>query len=137
LETPQAATSRVARIGNGASPVTPLQDERDIADRGDVFGATRRAGAPRWARELGAHVNHAGCEVEIVPDEAEHLGDAEAGVEDGRQHQPISGRAGREQALDLRAAEDALAAAPWPRALVVLEPFDRVGDDPTQRRASA
>jgi hypothetical protein len=81
-----------------ASPVTPPQDERDIADRGGVFGATRWAGAPRWARELGAHVNHAGCGVDVVPDEAEHLGDTQAGVEDGRQQQPVAG----EQAVSRR-----------------------------------
>ena len=82
------------------------------------------------ARELGAHVDHAGREVDVVPDEAEHLGDAQAGVEDGRDHQPVARRAGAEQPLDLGAAEHALAAALRPWALVVLEQFDRVGDYP-------
>jgi hypothetical protein len=82
------------------------------------------------ARELRAHVDHAGREIDVVPDQAEHLRDAQAGVEDGRQHQPVARRAGREQALDLGAAEHALAAPLRPGALVVLEPLDRVGEDP-------
>ena len=87
------------------------------------------------ARELGAHVDHAGREVDVVPDQAEQLGDAQAGVEHGRDHQPVARRAGREQALDLGAAEHALAAALRPGALVVLEPLDGVGDDPAAAAA--
>jgi hypothetical protein len=76
-------------------------------------------------------VDHAGLEIDVVPDEAEHLRAAQARIENRRQHQPIARRAGREQALDLGAAEHALAAALRPRALVALKQLDRVGDDPT------
>jgi hypothetical protein len=48
------------------------------------------------ARELGAHADHAGGEIDVVPDEAERLGDAQAGEEDGREHQPVALRAGGE-----------------------------------------
>ena len=52
-------------------------------------------------------------------------------VEDGRDHEPVARRAGGQQALDLGAAERALAAGLGLWALVTLEPLDRVGNDPT------
>jgi hypothetical protein len=76
-------------------------------------------------------MDDAGREVDVVPDQAEQLGDAQAGVEDGGDHEPVAGRACAEQALDLGAAEHALAAGLRPRAFVVLEQLDGVGDDPT------
>jgi hypothetical protein len=69
------------------------------------------------SRELGAHVDHPGREVDVVPDQTEQLGDAQHGGE----HQPIAWGAGAEQAFDLGAAQYALAAALRPRALVGLE----------------
>jgi hypothetical protein len=114
-----------------AEQLGELRDERDIAHRGkrlrrDARGRRTAVGA----RELRAHVNHSGGEVEVVPDEAEQLGDAQAGKENRRQHQPIARRADREQALDLSAAQHALAPPLWPGALFVLEQLDRVGHDP-------
>ncbi len=82
-------------------------------------------------------MDYPGREVDVVPDEPEHLGDPQAGVEHGRDHQPLARRAGCEQALDLGAAEHPLAAPLWPGALVVLEPLDRVGDDPTAAAGEA
>jgi hypothetical protein len=96
-----------------------------------VVVATRFAGAAVGARQLRAHVDHPCGEVDVVPDEAEQLGDVQAGVEDGRDHQPVARRADREQALDLGAAEHALAAPLRPGAFVVLEQLNGVGDDPT------
>jgi hypothetical protein len=99
-----------------------LGDELDVAHRGGGFGRDAPGGrAAVRARELGAHMDHTGREVDVVPHQAEHLGDAQAGVEDGRDHEPVAGRADPEQALDLGAAEHALAAALRPGALVVLE----------------
>jgi hypothetical protein len=89
------------------------------------------------ARQLRANVNDAGVEVDVVPDEAEHLGNPQARVEHSRDHQPVAWRADREQALDLGAAEHALAATLGPRTLVVLEPLDRVGDDPAAAAGEA
>jgi len=51
-----------------------------------VFGGTRPRGRAVGARELSAHVNDAGTDVDVVPDEAEHLGDPQARVEHGRDH---------------------------------------------------
>jgi hypothetical protein len=82
-------------------------------------------------------VDDAGGEVDVVPYEAEHLGDPQAGVEHGRDHQPVAWRAERQQPLDLRAAEHALAATLGPRALVVLEPLDGVGNDPAAAAGEA
>jgi hypothetical protein len=108
-----------------------LGNERDVEHRGRGLGrdAPGRITAV-GARELRAHVDHAGREVDVVPHHADHLRDAQAGVEDGGHHQPVVRRAGAKQPLDLRAAEHALAAPPRPGALVVLEQLDRVGDDP-------
>jgi hypothetical protein len=53
------------------------------------------------------------------------------------QHQPIAGGAYAEQALDLRAAEYALAPPLWPWALVGLEQLDGVGDDPSAAAGEA
>jgi hypothetical protein len=89
------------------------------------------------ARQLRAHVDDASVEVDVVPDEAEHLGDPQARVEHGRDHEPLAGRADREQALYLGAAEHPLATTLGPRALVVFEPLDRVGDDPAAAAGEA
>jgi hypothetical protein len=126
-EHPVLASREPAALPVCAKQAGELDDERDVADRG---GGLRRD-PPGWAaavgaRELRAHVDHAGGEVDVVPDEAEHLRDAQAGRERSRSSadRAVSrSRAG--------AAEDALAAAPWPRALVVVEPLDGVDDDPT------
>jgi hypothetical protein len=115
-----------------------LGDERDVADRGRGLRGYAPRGRPAvGARQLRAHVDDAGVEVDVVPDEAEQLGDPQARVEHGRDHQPVAWRADREQALDLGAAEHALAATLGPRALVVLEPLDRVGDDPAAAAGEA
>jgi hypothetical protein len=131
-EHPVVATCEGALVPVCAEQARELRDERDVADR---RGCLRRD-APRWCAAMGAgelrtHVDYAGGEVDVVPDEAEQLRDAQAGVEHGGDHQPVARRAGREQALDLRAAEHALAAPLRPRALVVLEQLNGVGDDPT------
>jgi hypothetical protein len=119
-----------------AEQARELGDERNVAHRGGRLGRDALGGgAAVGARELRAHVDHAGREVDVVPDQAEQLGDAQAGVEHGRQHQPIAGRAYAEQALDLRATEHALAPPLRPWALVGLEQLDGVGDDPSAAAA--
>jgi len=82
------------------------------------------------AGELSAHVDQAGPEVDVVPGQPEHLRDTKAGVEHGRDHQPVAWRACRQKPFDLCTPQDALAPRLRPRALVVLESLDWVGDDP-------
>ncbi len=77
-----------------------------------------------------AHVDRARGEVDVVPDQAQHLGDAQARVENRRDHQSIPRRADRQQSLDLIATQHTLATTRWPRALVRLELVNRVGRDP-------
>jgi len=68
-----------------------------------------------------------GGEIDVVPGQAEQLGDAKSAVQDGRDHQAVARDAGAEQALDLGATQHSLAAALWPRTLIALELLDRVG----------
>jgi len=45
------------------------------------------------ARELMADMDHAGGEIEVVPLEREHLGEAHPGVGTGREQRSVSPRA--------------------------------------------
>jgi hypothetical protein len=135
---PVRAAREPAPLPVCAKQAGELRDERNVTQRGRGLRRDAPGGrAAVGARELCAHVDHAGREIDVVPDQAEHLRDAQAGVEDGRRHQPVGLGAGAEQALDLGAAEHALAAALRPWALVVLEPLDRVGDDPAAAAGEA
>jgi hypothetical protein len=66
----------------------------------------------------------------VIPDQPEHFGDAQAGVEHRRDHQPVARRAGFQQPLDLCAAQHALASTRRARALVGLELINGVDGDP-------
>jgi hypothetical protein len=65
-----------------AQRVGELRDERDVPHRcGGLGRYPPRRGVAVGARELGAHVDQAGAEIDVIPDEAEQLGDPQAGVE--------------------------------------------------------
>jgi hypothetical protein len=81
-------------------------------------------------RELRAHVDHAGVEVDVAPGQPEQLGDPHPCVERGDDERPPTWRAGREQPSDLIAAEHPLAAALTMGTLAGLELRDRVIHDP-------
>ncbi len=130
---PFAGTASPGGARRAAEPAVRRAGCRGPRPRSSGHAPRRRAAV--GSRELRTHVDDAGGEVDVVPYEAEHLGDPQAGVEHGRDHQPVAWRAERQQPLDLRAAEHALAATLRPRALVVLEPLDGVGNVQPRRRA--
>lgn len=75
-----------------------LGEERDLAYgrarlRGDAMGRNAAAAA----RELVAHANDAGGEVDVAPAQREHLGEAHAGVRAGEKKWPVSVRTGGEE----------------------------------------
>jgi hypothetical protein len=83
------------------------------------------------ARELRTDMEHAAVKVDVVPGQAEQLGDPQPGVERGRDHQPVARRARPKEPFDLVAAEDSLAPPRQSRPLVGLELVDWVDRDPS------
>jgi hypothetical protein len=81
------------------------------------------------ARELVAHVNHAGGEVDVAPAQREHLREAHPGVCAGREQRPIPLRTCCEESSELCAGEDALVGAQRMRPFVALEPVERMRGD--------
>jgi len=81
------------------------------------------------ACELMADVNDAGGEVNVVPAEAEHLGEPHACVGAGEEQRPVSSRASGEEPGELRLREDALVGAQGMRPLVALEPLEGMRGD--------
>jgi len=88
-------------------------------------------------RELRAHVDEAGREVDVLPEEAEQLRDAHAAVDGGREQRPVAGQAGGQQPLDVVPAEHPLAAADGMRPLTGLELAHRIVDRPTVAEGEA
>jgi len=115
----------------GGEQARELGDQRNIANRG---GGLRRHAPGRRVTvrpgKLRTHTDHAGREVDVVPDETEELRDPQAGVEDGRDHQPVARRAGGEQPLDPRGPSTRWRRRSGRVPLVGLEDLDRVGGDP-------
>ena len=78
-----------------------LGEERDLPDRGARLGwDPARRDAAAAARELVANVDDAGGEVDVVPAQPEHLGEAHARVRAGESN----GRYRRGQAAKRRAS---------------------------------
>lgn len=107
-----------------------LGEKRDLPHgrtclRRDAVGRYAAAAA----RELVANADDSGVEVEVLPAQPEHLGEAHARVCPGEKQRPIAARAGREQPGELRRSEDALAGAERMRPLVALQPVERVSVD--------
>jgi hypothetical protein len=76
-----------------------LRHERDIPNcRGGLGRHPPRRDCPVGAREVGAHADHAGGEVDVVPDQPQQLRDAQPRVERGGEqgpaprYLPLSGR---------------------------------------------
>lgn len=121
-----------------------LGKERDFADRGarlreDAVG--RDATPP--GRELITDVNHTCGEVDVVPGEAEHFGEPQAGVCACEEQWPAAARAGGKETNELCAGEDTVVRAQRVRPLVALEPVEgmcvdvaapkREREDPAER----
>jgi hypothetical protein len=107
-----------------------LGEERDLADGGARlrWDAVRRDAATA-ARELVADVDDAGGEVDVVPGEAEHLGQAHTRIRPGEEQRSVAGRAGGEETSELVLGEDALIGAQRMRPLVPLKPMERMRRD--------
>ena len=88
-----------------------------------------RRDAAAAARELVADVDDAGGEVDVVPAEREHFGEAHAGVRPGEKQRLVSARAGGEKTSELGLGEDALIGAQRTRPLVPLKPMERMRRD--------
>jgi hypothetical protein len=113
-----------------------LGEKRDRAQRGRGlrWHAAGWQAAPS-ARELVADMNDAGGEVDFVPTQREHLGEAHAGVEAGCEERPVAAWTGGEEANELGTGESSLLGAQRTRPLVTLEPPKRVrADIPTTER---
>jgi hypothetical protein len=82
------------------------------------------------ARELRPDVELAAVEVEVRPDQAQELGDPQAGVDRHGDQGATARRAGDQEANDLVAAEDPLSARHRMGTLSGLQPLDRVVGDP-------
>jgi hypothetical protein len=80
-------------------------------------------------------VDEAFGEVDVVPGEAEEVGEAEAGVEGGGEEGAVAGEGGVEQARDLVVVEDALLAAVDAGAFVLFEAARRLSVMWPRRRA--
>jgi hypothetical protein len=88
-----------------------------------------RRDAAAAARKLMTNAYNAGDEVDVLPTQPEHLGEAHAGVRGGEKQRPIPARASSKESRELGAGEDALVGAERMRPLVALEPVERVGVD--------
>jgi hypothetical protein len=99
-----------------------LGKERDLADRrARLRGDSVRRDAAAGARELMANVHDAGGEVDVIPAEREHLGEAHARERPREKQRPVSARASGEKSGEFWLGEDALIGSQWMRALVALE----------------
>src|SRR5437588_5915242 len=108
-----------------------LRDERDVPARGrGLRGHAPSPLAAVGAGELRADMDHARGKVNVVPHEAEQLGDPQTGVEGGRDYKPVAWRARCEQPLNLASSQHALAPAGWSWSLMGFQLLDRIGRDP-------
>ena len=107
-----------------------LREEREIAHGGAGLRRhpARRPAAPA-ARELVADVDHPSGEVDVIPAQAEHLGEPHARVGAGRKQRPVADGARREQASELGLTEHAQARRRGMRALIPLQTGERVRND--------
>jgi hypothetical protein len=107
-----------------------LGEERDLPPGG---ARLRRDPVRRHAAaatcELMADVDDAGGEVDVVPAEAEHLGEPHARVRAGEKQRPISPWTGGEESDEFFLREDALVGTKRMRSLIALEPVEGVGVD--------
>jgi hypothetical protein len=86
-----------------------LGEKWDFADGGArLRWDAVRGDAAAAARKLVTDVDDAGGEVDVVPAEREHLGEAHARVHAGEEQRLIPPRARGEEACELCAGEDAL-----------------------------
>jgi hypothetical protein len=107
-----------------------LGEERDLSDG----GARLWWDAVRWHAaaatcELVSDVNDAGGEVDVLPAQAQHLGEPHARVRARDEQRPIVTWTGGEESRELCAGEDALIGAQRVRSLVALEPVEGMSGD--------
>src|SRR5947207_15424509 len=85
-----------------------------------------RGPAGAGARELVADVDHTSAEVDVCPAEREHLGEAHAGVDGGREQRPVADWAGGEQPPKLILGQYSLLTRTGGGAFVCFESAQRV-----------
>jgi len=107
-----------------------LGEERDLAHRGSRlrWDAVWRHSVAA-SRELVAHVDDPGGEVNVVPAQPQHFGEPHPGVRAGDEQRPVSARTSGEESNELCAGQDALVGAQWMRSFVALEPVEWMGRD--------
>ena len=107
-----------------------LGEERDLPDRGArLWWDPVRRQAATATRELMTNVNDAGREIDVVPAQPEHLGEAHTRIRPREKQRLIPPRAGGEETGELCLGEDALVGAERMRSLVTLEPVEGVSAD--------
>jgi hypothetical protein len=124
-----------ARKGEGApvgeQQLGELRHERNAPIcRGRLGRDTAGGNAAVRPRELRAHVDHAGREVDVLPDQAEQLRDAHPAVDGGGEQRPVARQARGQQPPDLVPAQHPLAPADGVRPLAGLELAHSIVDRP-------